>query len=184
MKRFAIGALVVMIFLVSSVPRGYGAGSMIVPPKGAGDPTAVLLMKQGIDLYGEGKWEEALSSLTLASQVDPSLSAAYFNAGVVAWEMGRAGQALSSLETFLGAHPGHQEAQRLLSDVRKSYYSGRSSDSAGGGFAEFGAATLLGFIFVFAVAVHEIAATHPLIAAEEGTADDLERLWRGLKRAA
>lgn len=56
-------------------------------------------------------------------------------------------------------------ADPIVSNIRE----GDSSHTAAGmgGFAEFGFASLLGFIFVFAVAAYEIGATPPPMETEE-----------------
>lgn len=166
MKRFMIAVLVMIGILGLLNLNGYGAEPMMAPPKEGADPTAVLLVEQGIEQAKEKEWEAARASFKLASQIDPTLSVATFNAGVAALGMGRRMEALDDLEGFLSLQPGNLEGQRIVSNIREGVYS--SHTAAGmGGFAEFGFASLLGLIFVFAVAAYEIGATPPPMETEE-----------------
>lgn len=123
-------------------------------------------MEQGIEQAKEKGWEAARASFKLASQIDPTLSAATFNAGVASLGMGRRMEALDDLERFLLLQPGNLEGHRIVSNIREGVYSSHTAAGAGG-FAEFGFVSLLGFIFVLAMGAYEIGATHPPMETEE-----------------
>ncbi len=178
MKQAMIGVLV-MISMIGLTLNGYGAGLM-APPKEGADPTAILLVEQGIKQSNEGQWEEADVSFKLASQIDPNLSSATFNAGVAALALGRKQEALNDVEKFLSRQPGNREGQRLLSDIRESI--GNDYPAAGRGFAEFGLASLLGFIFVLAMAAYDIAVTHPF--QKERQLEEVKPRKERLRKAA
>ncbi|MCG3115072.1 MAG: hypothetical protein LLH30_05270 [Candidatus Manganitrophus sp. SA1] len=158
MKHAMLDVLVMISMIGFFTLNGYGA-DLMAPPKEGADPTAILLVEQGIKQSNEGQWEEAGASFKLASQIDPNLSSATFNAGVAALELGRKEEALNHMERFVSRQPDNQEGQRLLSDIRESV--DNVYPAAGRGFAEFGLASLLGFIFVFAMAAYDIGVTHP-----------------------
>ncbi len=114
---------------------------------------ALMLVGQGISLYNEKNMDAALKSFELAAQIDPSLSVAYFNAGIVASEMGQKKEALSYLEEFLARTPGHREGEQVLSELKAGHYAG-ILDAEKGGFAEFGMAALIGSLFPLAMAAY------------------------------
>lgn len=175
MKRLMIAVLVMIGTLGFLNPNGYGAEPMMAPPKEGADPTVVLLVEQGIEQAKEKKWEAARASFKLASQIDPTLSVATFNAGVAALGMGRRMEALDDLERFLLLQPGNPEGQRIVSNIREGVYSSHTAAGAGG-FAEFGFASLLGFIFVFGMAAYDIGMTRPFMDSEEELSEKKERL--------
>jgi tetratricopeptide (TPR) repeat protein len=56
----------------------------LLTPEGAKvRETAALLNDRGVELYYDGRLEEALGSFILASQTDPSFAIAHFNCAVV-----------------------------------------------------------------------------------------------------
>src|SRR5581483_4667068 len=114
MKHYLIDALVIIGMIGIFTLNGQGAEPKTAAPVKGADPTAALLLDQGIQQMKEGKLEVARASFALASQLDPNLSIPTFNTGA----------------------PG---------GVR-----------SGGGFSEFGIASLLGFIFVLGMAAYEI----------------------------
>lgn len=178
MKQAMIGVLV-MISMIGLTLNGYGA-DLMTPPKQGADPTAILLVEQGIKQSNQGQWEGASVSFKLASQIDPNLSSATFNASVAALALGRKEEALNHLETFVSRQPENQEGQRLLSDIQKSV--DNTYPAAGRGFAEFGLASLLGFIFVLAMAAYDIAVTHPF--QKERQLEEVKRREERLRKAA
>lgn len=178
MKQVMIGVLV-MISMIGLTLNGYGA-DLMTPPKEGADPTAILLVEQGIKQSNAGQWEEAGVSFKLASQIDPNLSSATFNAGVAALALGRKQEALNDVEKFLSRQPGNREGQRLLSDIRESI--DNDYPAAGRGFAEFGLASLLGFIFVLAMAAYDIAVTHPF--QKERQLEEVKQRKERLRKAA
>ena len=169
-----IDVLVVVVAVILSAAQAYGIGSMIAPVKGGADPTAALLVEQGIKQFEEKNWGAAHTSFKFAAEIDPGFSVAYFNAGVVASEMGRIKEALSAFEAFVARNPGHPEGQRLLSDLKEASSGGYTA--VGGGFAEFGAASLLGLIFIFAVAAYDIGVLHPFTEADGKPSEEAK--WR------
>ena len=182
MIRLMIEALVVIVVVILSAAQAHGIGSMMAPVKGGADPTAALLVEQGIKQFEEKNWEAAHTSFKFAAEIDPGFSIAYFNAGVVASEMGRMKEALSAFEAFASRNPGHPEGQRLLSDLKQAYSSGYQA--VGGGFAEFGAASLLGLIFIFAVAAYDIGILHPFTEADGKPSEETEWKEEYWKKAA
>jgi tetratricopeptide (TPR) repeat protein len=156
MKRFIINAAFMVAVIVFSAVTVYGGGPM-APPKEGADPAAVKLVEQGIKFYEEKRWEAALDSFTLAIQIDSRVFVSYFNAGISLWEMGRMAEALSYLEEFAARNPGDPRGQRALLDLKKAY-SSSPPDSGWGGFAEFGLASLAGFLFIFGIAALDIGA--------------------------
>lgn len=189
MKRYMIAGLLIIGTLSLLNLNGYGAEPMMAPPEKGADPIAVLLMEQGIEQAKEKGWDAARASFKLASQIDPTLSAATFNAGVAALGMGRRLEALDDLEGFLLLQPGNREGQRVLSNIREGVYS-RRTDTGAGGFVEFGVTSLLGFVFVFAIGAYEIGMTCPAMQTEEkpfkkkGPLIEVEWLEEQLARAA
>jgi tetratricopeptide (TPR) repeat protein len=189
MKCYMIAMLVIIGTLGLLNLNGYGAEPMMAPPEKGADPMAVLLMEQGIKQSKENEWEAARASFKLASQIDPMLSVATFNAGVAALALGRRMEALDDLERFLLLQSGNREGQRVLSNIREGVYS-RRTDTGAGGFAEFGLASFLGFVFVFAIGAYEIGMTRPAMQTEEkpfkkkGTLTEVEWLEEQLARAA
>jgi len=119
MKRYLIDALVMIGIIGMFTLSAQGAGPKTAPLEKGADPTATLLLDQGIQQMKEGKPEVARASFALASQLDPNLSIPAFNTGAPG-----------------GVH-------------------------SGGGFSEFGIASLLGFIFVLGMAAYEIGTTAP-----------------------
>lgn len=150
--HFKKGLLIAIVVLMMA-PKVYGARSMIEPPRN-GDPIAILLVEQGIQQFKNQQLEASYTSFQLASQVDPNLSAADFDAAVAASEMGRTQEAISHLNEFTRRNPGHPEGQRFLSDLTKG--EPRRNTFVGSGFAEFGLASLLGFFFMLAIAAFDI----------------------------
>lgn len=179
MKHAMIDLLVMISMIGLFTLNGYGA-DLMAPPKEGADPTAILLVEQGIKQSNEGQWEEAGASFKLASQIDPNLSSATFNAGVAALELGRKQEALNDLERFVSRQPENREGRRLLSDIRESI--NNVYPAAGRGFAEFGFASLLGFLFVLAMAAYDIAVTHPF--QKERRFEEVKRREARLRKAA
>ncbi len=153
--RQSWGGIWLMVFVLV-VPNVYGAGPMMTAAKEGGEPMAVMLVDQGISLYNENDMGAALKSFEMAVEIDPSLSVAYFNAGIVASEMGQKKEALSYIEQFLTRMPGHREGEQILSELKASYYAG-ILDAEKGGFAEFGMAALIGSLFPLAMAAYMAA---------------------------
>lgn len=180
MKRFVVGAFVTAVAVIFLAPRVYAIRPLAAPSQKAADPTALLLTEQGIKQYEEQQWEAAYASFKLASEIDPTLAAAEMNRAVALSKMGHAPEAISSLETFVAGNPEIAEGRRLLSDVKRAYFKGRPPRPASGlgGFAEFGAASLIAFIYMMAVAAYDIGAAHPFRKEEEGIETWMEERWR------
>lgn len=122
MKRYLIDALVVIGIITLFALNGQGAEPKTSPPGNRSDPTATLLLNQGITQMKEGLPDAARASFALASQLDPKLSIPAVNTR------------------------------------------GPDPLRAGSGFAEFGIAGILGFIFVLGMAAYEIGMTSPYAA--------------------
>lgn len=179
MKRFILNAVVMMATIVFFTPMVYGTGLMMAPSKEGADPTAILLVEQGIKFNEENKREEALTSFELASQIDPRITVSYFNAGIALWEMGRMAEALSYLEEFGARNPGDPTGQRVLSDLKKAYFGSHPATGLGG-LAEFGVASLAGFMFIFAMAALDIGTAQSIGAVKEEAFEErewLEERW-------
>lgn len=157
MKRFMINTVFMTAFVVFSAAAVYAGEPMMAPIDEGADPAAVKLVEQGIKFYEEKKWEEALNSFTLAIQIDSRVFVSYFNAGISLWEMGRMAEALFYLGEFGARKPDDPRGRRALLDLKKAY-SSDLPDTGLGGFAEFGVASLAGFIFIFGIAALEIGA--------------------------
>src|SRR5581483_2593675 len=80
MKRYLIDALVMIGMIAVFAVNGQWAGVATAQAEGA-DPTATLLLDQGIQQMKEGKPEVARASFALASQLDPNLSIPALNTG-------------------------------------------------------------------------------------------------------
>ncbi len=180
MKRDLIKVLLVAIAMLMPAPKVYGARSMIEPPKNA-DPIAILLVEQGIHQFKNRQLEASYASFQFASQVDPNLSAAHFDAAVAASEAGRTQEAISHLNEFTRRNPGHPEGPRFLSDLAKGRPGGHTF--AGSGFAEFGLASLLGFFFMLAIAAFDIGGMPQYVQKAEEFREP-ERMAMELKKAA
>lgn len=146
MKPYLVSVFIVFVVAGIFTGNGYGAEPMMIPPERGGDPTAILLVKQGIKQFNTGEVKAARDSFELAAEIDPSLSSAAVNARSAAQTMSRNA-------------------------------AGRGGANAvGGGFAEFGLATLSGFIFMVVVAAYEIGATNPYTRLNEK--ESVERIPR------
>jgi hypothetical protein len=169
MKRILCGVVVLVAVFVG--PAAFGSAPLLSPEAGA-DPTATLLVEQGIKLYEMENWQDARSSFEMAISLDPGLAAASFNAGLAALEAGDQATATSHLTGFLARHPthsAHSMGAALLSDIRN-----RSGDVASGGlergwggFAEFGIFGLLGGLFTLMLAAYDMGVEHPFTAQAE-----------------
>jgi tetratricopeptide (TPR) repeat protein len=159
MKQVYNKMIAVVAFIVLLVPVAYGA-----------DPTAMLLLQQGEQLISERQLEGALASFDLAIQVDPGLSAAYFQASAVASQLGNHEKAVFYLEE-LGRHePDNINAKMALADLAVKKSQGELFGLSSSGFFEFGIAALLGLAFLFFVGWHELSASPP---------HDMEATWVG-----
>ncbi len=138
MKPYFISMFVIFVAAGVFTGNGDGAEPMMRPPDRGADPTAILLVKQGIKQFNGGEVNAARDSFELAAEMDPTLSSAGFNARLATQEMGQ------------------RPAAR-----------GGGANAVGGGFAEFGLASLSGFIFVFVIAAYDIGVTHPFMGSTE-----------------
>ena len=154
MKR--IHVVMVMVFVLSLVSaKMYGAEPLKRPSGVGGNPAAVLLINQGIGLFAKGQLDQALSSFDMAIQMDKTLSDAYFNAGIVALELGMREKGFSYLETFASQRP--EEGRAFLSG-RNNAETATGADSApSSGFWEFGFSAMLGSIFIFTAGAYLIS---------------------------
>ncbi len=175
MKHAICGVVVLIAMSMGPAgPAAFGSAPLLSPEAGA-DPTAVLLVEQGIKLYEMEDWQNARSSFEMAAGLDPGLAAAFFNAGLAALEAGDPATATSHLTTFLARHPTHSArsiGSALLSDIRNlPDIRNRAGDIAPGsvergwgGFAEFGLFGLLGGLFTLIFAAYDMGVAHPFRA--------------------
>jgi hypothetical protein len=138
MKRYIIAVLVILGVAGAFIGKGYGTEPMMEPPNRGADPTAILLVEQGIKQFNGQEVKAARDSFELAAQIDPTLSSASVNARLAAQEMSQ--------------NPSARDG---------------GANAVGGGFAEFGVATLAGFIFVFVMAAYDFGGTHPSMGSKE-----------------
>jgi len=154
-----IHVVVIAIFVFSlTVGASYGGEQLKRPAGVSGDPAAVLLIDQGIRLFAESQKEQALSSFDMAIQMDPTLSEAYFNAGIVALELGMREKGFSYLTEFENQRP--EEGKAFLSGIRNAVTDSGATD-AGSGFWEFGLAAVLGSVFIFTAGAYLISYSQP-----------------------
>jgi hypothetical protein len=137
MKLYIVSVLILFVVAGIFIGDGYGTEPMVKPPDRGGDPAAILLVKQGIKQFNEGEVNASRDSFELAVEIDPTLSSARFNARLAAEEMNQSAMA------------------------------GGGVNTVGGGFAEFGLASLSGFIFVFVMAAYDIGVTPPLTGSKK-----------------
>ncbi len=170
MKRMAYGVVVWVAVAIFPVPTAFGSAPLLSPDTGA-NPTAVLLVEQGMKLYEVAKWQDALFSFEMAIGLDPGLSAPLYNAGLTAMKMGNWPLATSYLEKFLARHPAHSAGMAWLSDIQSQSSRGDAAsegvEPGWGGFAEFGLFGLLGALFIFVLAAYDMGVAHPFGAQKE-----------------
>jgi tetratricopeptide (TPR) repeat protein len=154
MKR--IHVVMVMVFVLSLVSaKMYGAEPLKRPSGVGGNPAAVLLINQGIGLFAKGQLDQALSSFDMAIQMDKTLSDAYFNAGIVALELGMREKGFSYLETFASQRP--EEGRAFLSGRNNATVAIGADSAPSSGFWEFGLPAMLGSVFIFAAGAYLIS---------------------------
>ncbi len=78
------------------------------------------------------------------------------------------------LEELVRTNPGHEEALSRLSFLKN--ITGHPGIGRGGGFVEFGIASLFGFIFVLGMAAYDIGVVHPFRGVEERESEGEEWL--------
>ncbi len=159
MKDSILKVIMIAIVTLFFTARGYGAEPTMAPPTTGVDSIAVLLIEQGITFYETKQWPAALNSFKLAAEIDPESPSAFLNAALVASEMGQTMEARMILEELVRHDPGHAEALKRLSFLKN--ITGHPGMGRGGGFVEFGFASLLGFIFVLGIAAYDVAVVHP-----------------------
>jgi hypothetical protein len=125
MKHFMIDALMMIGIIGMMTLTAYPVKAMTGPLNQGVDPTAMLLLDQGIKQFNAGEVSAARSSFDLASQLDPKISLPALSIGP---------------------------------DAGKA---------AGSGFGEFGMASILGFIFILAMAAYEIGMSAPFMEAKK-----------------
>jgi len=156
---FAVGFALLLLVGVGVKPTAGGEGDV--------DPTAVLLIKQGLDLRQAGHAEGALASFDLAAQVDPASAAAHLNAARVTLEMGDPQAAAHHLQNLLLRYPEHVEGVALWS--RLNAPASPPTAVGGDGFFEFGLLALVGALFATGIAAYDIGHCPPTSRKEETT---------------
>ena len=86
-----------------------------------------LKMNLGMALYFEGNAQEALSYLTKATEMDPSLENAWFFSGMSCMELGLPDQAVSHLAEYLRRKPLDYDARQIYADALSNL--GRHEDA-------------------------------------------------------
>ena len=69
---------------------------------------------RGVELIGEDKFEEALASFESALQLDPKMTQAHFNKGLVHWNLAQLDDAISSYGEAVQLDPEYAEAHFRL----------------------------------------------------------------------
>ena len=77
---------------------------------GRGGMNAAQHNARGVELIGEDKLEEALESFENAIELDPALSQAHFNKGLVHWNLAQLDDAIASYGTAVAFDPEYAEA--------------------------------------------------------------------------
>ena len=77
---------------------------------GRGGMNAAQHNARGVELIGEDKLEEALESFENAIELDPALSQAHFNKGLVHWNLAQLDDAIASYGTAVQFDPEYAEA--------------------------------------------------------------------------
>lgn len=76
-----------------------------------------LKINLGMALYFDGESKEALSFLTRATEMDPSLENGWFFAGMASMELGLADQAVAHLAEYLKRKPIDYDARQIYADA-------------------------------------------------------------------
>lgn len=189
MKKLCAKIVGVVVLAVSLVSMGYGNETKATVSGNEGSPTALLLVEQGEQLMkGGGQMEGALASFDLAIEVDPEFSKAYLHASAVASQLGDNKKAIAYLEALRRQKPMDMETGRLLASLKALESRNTSPTFPSSGFIEFGAAALLGGLFLIFVAGHEFGMTLPGGAAAIRVEKPyfiyplLKIAWQGAKR--
>jgi len=93
---------------------------MLTPEGGVVSKSAALLNNQGVELYHNGRLEEALGSFILASHVDPTFATAHYNCAVVLTTRGFRGdleEAIRHLEWSYYLDPENMDIQEFLLEL-------------------------------------------------------------------
>lgn len=156
MKRLNI--VLIMFFAFSLMSWEAYGGEPLKRPSGAkGDPSAILLIDQGIRLFTDHNPDAALSSFDMAIQMDPTISEAHFNAGMVALELGMREKGFAYLETYAKQRPDSGGA--FLSDMKSAIATADGLGMPKTGFWEFGFVAVIGSVFVFMMAAYLISSS-------------------------
>jgi len=158
---FAVGLALFLVSIGGVAPVVGGEG------EGRGDPTAMLLIEQGLNLYQAGQADGALASFELAAQVDPTSVAARLNAARVTLKMGSPEGATRHLQALLSRYPGHAEGMALWSRLHAT--PSVAATAEGGGFFEFGLMALVGALFTMGIAAYDVGHCPPTSQREETT---------------
>ena len=152
-----LNLFVITVFFFSLISwEVYGGESLKRPSGLTGDKSAILLIDQGIQLFTEHQSEAALSSFDMATKLDPTLSEAYFNAGIVALELGLREKGIAYLEAFSRQRPEEGRAFLLNNNIAATDVAGVADTIGSSGFWEFGLPAVFGSVFIFMMAAYLI----------------------------
>src|SRR5512146_2814794 len=83
-------------------------------PLSAQSAQVEALFRQGTEALRQGQLEEAATSFTQVTKLDPAFAEAYFNLGLVRVQQGRVSDAIPMLQKSLRLKPGLRGANLFL----------------------------------------------------------------------
>jgi tetratricopeptide (TPR) repeat protein len=112
----------VLVLLLFFPGPAWGRDPLFTPPDAMVSESAAALNDQGVQLYYEGRLEEALSSFIMASEMDPYFAVAHYNCAVVFTTRGFKGdleEAIRHLDWAYGIDPFNQDVLNFLEELIK-----------------------------------------------------------------
>jgi tetratricopeptide (TPR) repeat protein len=112
--------IVVLLLTLFPFDMAYGRDPMITPEGMKVKEAAALLNDQGVQLYHEGRLEEALGSFIMASHTDPAFAIAHYNCAVVLTTRGFKGdveEAMRHLEWSYNLDPDNEAIEGFLIEL-------------------------------------------------------------------
>ncbi len=121
LRILPVAAILLLLVFPSTLNRMGMERSPLYTPENAGViPSAAAFNDQGVELYFDGKLEEALANFVLASEADPGFAIAHYNCAVVLTTRGYGGdlaEAMRHLEWSYQLDPGNALIQEFLLEL-------------------------------------------------------------------